>query len=411
MKNISKYLLKDLKVKFVVLGSDENAYGIARILDDNYGIRPMLFCQDTLTATDDSKILQRKVIKNFAKNDIFLDSLIAYAKENKDANLIIIPCGDEYSQLLSKNKEALGKYYKFNIPRLDLNKKLENKIDFYQTCKKMDIPYPKYELIDSPEDLEGLALKFPLILKPNDSISYVKLHFPNKYKVYTIHNAKELKEAVALIYGHGYDGTMLVQEYIPGPSSNQGSLNAYSDKNGKVRMMAYGQTLISDPLPLRIGNHDAIYTKPMPDLFDFYRKKLEDLAYTGFSNIDLKYDPRDKTFKAFEMNLRLPQSHYFMAAGGLNTLDFYIRDLMDLGFEEEVYYHKKTQKIWMNAHPKLLKKYTEPKYHQTIDKLLSNGYVFTINNPHDFSLKRKMRYFRRKYGSIKHYKEYYKEEN
>lgn len=406
MKNLSKDTIKKNNVNFVVLGSDENAYGIARLVNDIYGIKAMLFCQDTLTATDDSKILQRRVVDNFSDRDIFLKTLISYGENNMDKNLFILPCGDEYSKLLSENEDILKKYYKFNIPSAKLNEKLENKIAFYETCEKIGIPYPKYHILNSTKDLKKLDLKFPLILEPNDSISYVKISFPNKYKVYTLYNKKELARVVKLIYQNGYEGTMLVQEYIPGPDSNQASLNAYSDKNGKVRMMVYGQILISDPLPLRIGNHDAIYTKYMPELFDFYKEKLEDLGYTGFSNIDLKYDPRDAKFKAFEMNLRLPQSHYFMAAGGVNVLDFYLRDLLGLGFKDETYYHKETNKIWLNAHPKLLKEYTDPKFHKTIDNLLNNGYVFTIDNKNDFSIKRKMRYFRRKYGSIKHYKNY-----
>ena len=38
MKNISRDIIKKYNVKFVILGSDENAYGIARILNDNYGL-------------------------------------------------------------------------------------------------------------------------------------------------------------------------------------------------------------------------------------------------------------------------------------------------------------------------------------------------------------------------------------
>lgn len=411
MKNISRDAIEKFKVKFVILGSDENAYGIARILNDNYGLISSLFCQKTLSATDDSKILERKVIADFSDEDKFVDSLTYYAKKNSDKSLFLIACGDEYSKLLSNNKEVLSKYYKFNTPSKNLNEKLENKVDFYETCKNLNIPYPKYKLINSTDNLDNLDMNFPLILKPNDSISYVKLSFPNKYKVYTIDNLKDLENTVKTIYDNGYDGDMIVQEYIPGDNSHQGSLNAYCDKNGKVRMMVYGQILISDPLPLRIGNNDAIYTKDANDLFAFYKKILEDLSYTGFVNIDLKYDDRDNLYKAFEMNLRLPQSHYFMAAGGVNVLDFYIRDLLDLGFEEEVYYHKKTNKIWLNAHPSLLKKYTDKKHEKTINKLLKNGYEFTLDNKNDFSIKRKLNYWRRKYGSIKHYKEYFRDDN
>ncbi|MDU1044245.1 MULTISPECIES: carboxylate--amine ligase [Peptoniphilus] len=409
MKNISKDIIKKFKVKFVILGSDENAYGVARILNDNYGLISTVFCQKPLPATDNSKILDRKIINNFSNDKVFVDTMINFAKDNNDSALITIPCGDEYSKLLSNNKDKIKKYYKFNTPSTNLNEKLENKIDFYKSCEEMDIPYPKFTIINNSKEIENLNLQFPLILKPNDSISYVKLSFPNKYKVYTIYDFDELKSVVKTIYDeNNYEGTMLVQEYIPGPASNQASFNVYCDKNAKVRMMVYGQILLADPLPLRIGNNDAIYTKYMPELFDFYKEKLESINYTGFSNIDLKYDPRDNTYKAFEMNLRLPQSHYFMAAGGVNVLDFYIRDLLDLGFEEDVYYHKETSKIWMNAHPKLLKEYTDERYHATIDKLLKNGYEFTINNKKDFSFSRKKTYLKRKYGSIKHYKMYYK---
>lgn len=410
MKNISKDIINKFNIKFVILGSDENAYGVARILNDNYGLKSTVFCQKTLPATDNSKILERFVINNFAKDEVFVKAMKDFAKAHKDNTLITIPCGDEYSQILSRNKDEIKEYYKFNIPSRQLNERLENKIDFYKTCEELSIPFPKYSIIDSLKDLEGLELKFPLILKPNDSISYVKLSFPNKYKVYTVFSLEELKKIVKTIYDNKYDGTMLVQEYIPGDAANQASLNAYCDKNAKVRMMVYGQILLSDPLPLRIGNNDAIYTKYMPDVFDFYREKLEKIKYTGFSNIDLKYDYRDKTFKAFEMNLRLPQSHYFMAVGGVNVLDFYIRDLLDLGFEEDVYYHRETSKIWLNAHPKLLKKYTDKKYHAIADELLKNGYEFTINNKNDFSISREITYLKRKYGSIKHYKNYFRAE-
>ena len=37
--------------------------------------------------------------------------IIKFAEENKDATLITIPCGDEYSKLLSNNKEKIKEYY------------------------------------------------------------------------------------------------------------------------------------------------------------------------------------------------------------------------------------------------------------------------------------------------------------
>ncbi|MBS4883070.1 MAG: carboxylate--amine ligase, partial [Peptoniphilus harei] len=125
MKNISKDILKNLNVKFVILGSDENAYGIARLLNDNYDLISNVFCQKALAATDNSKILKRKIIENFSDDEIFVKEMINFAKENEDATLITIPCGDEYSKLLSNNKEKIKEYYRFNTPSTELNEKLE----------------------------------------------------------------------------------------------------------------------------------------------------------------------------------------------------------------------------------------------------------------------------------------------
>ena len=107
MKNISKDILNKLKVKFVILGSDENAYGIARILNDNYDLISTVFCQKPLPATDNSRILDRKIIKNFSNDDVFVSEMIKFADANKDATLITIPCGDEYSKLLSDRKSVV----------------------------------------------------------------------------------------------------------------------------------------------------------------------------------------------------------------------------------------------------------------------------------------------------------------
>ncbi|MHC5099783.1 carboxylate--amine ligase, partial [Peptoniphilus genitalis] len=115
-------------------------------------------------ATDNSKILDRKVIENFSDNEVFVSEMIKFAEANKGASLITIPCGDEYSKLLSNNKEKIKDYYKFNTPSTDLNDRLENKIDFYNSCEELGIPYPKFAIINSSKEIEGLDLQFPLIL-------------------------------------------------------------------------------------------------------------------------------------------------------------------------------------------------------------------------------------------------------
>ena len=78
MKNISKDIIKKLNVKFVILGSDENAYGIARILNDNYDLISTVFCQKALPATDKSRILDRRIIENFSDDKVFVSEMVKF---------------------------------------------------------------------------------------------------------------------------------------------------------------------------------------------------------------------------------------------------------------------------------------------------------------------------------------------
>lgn len=403
MQNLSIETLKSFNFLPVILGTDINAYSIARTIHENYGIISKLFGAKVLPQTSNSKILDRTVIDTFLENDCFLEVLIDFAKKNSEKTMVLIPCSDAYSELISFNKDILKDYYRFNIPSEELNHKLADKVEFYKSCKEHGIPYPETIYCNSPDDLDYSKLRYPIVAKAADSIRYLQVHFEGKRKAYILDSEEELKKALKDVYANGYTGQMIIQDFIPGDASNTMSMNLYGDKNGVVRMMCLGQILLDDPLPLMIGNNNAIYTVENMELFERYRKFLTEMKYTGYSNIDLKYDYRDNEYKALEMNLRLPASNFFMTTGGLNYIDFYFRDLLDIDFDEDVYYHTKTDKIWLNCAPSLLKKYTSKKHHAKIDELLANGYKYSIWYEEDRNLKRFMLYMKRRLGTLKHF--------
>ena len=51
--------------------------------------------------------------------------------------------------------------------------------------------------------------------------------------------------------------------------------------------------------------------------------------FKGFSNFDIKYDPRDGKYKFFEINTRLGSSSYYVTGAGYNTAEYYVKEWVD----------------------------------------------------------------------------------
>ena len=96
------------------------------------------------------------------------------------------------------------------------------------------------------------------------------------------------------------EDNMIVQDYLPGDDTYMRVLTSYSDKHGKVKMMCLGHVLLEEHTPYGIGNHAVIITEYEPELMEKFKTLLEEIGYKGFSNFDIKYDCRDKKYKAFE---------------------------------------------------------------------------------------------------------------
>jgi D-aspartate ligase len=145
-------------------------------------------------------------------------------------------------------------------------------------------------------------------------------------KVYTAHTQDEAVSIVNAIFGSGYDDAIIIQDFIPGDDSNMRVLSMYSDKNNMVKMACLGRVLLEEHTPKGLGNHAAIITEHMPSLSDGFARMLNDVGYRGFSNFDIKYDIRDNTMRAFEINLRQGRSNYYITASGINIASLLIND-------------------------------------------------------------------------------------
>ena len=413
---MSKDKIGQIRFLPIILGTDANAYGMARAIHQEYGISSICLGKAPLSFTSNSRIVTRILDERMGEDEVLIAHLEKLAAAYPKLPKIIIPCGDGYSAQLSRNREYLAEKFLFNIVPESLQQRLEDKIAFYRTCEEYGLPYPATTVITQADVAGGsvhVPFDYPIALKANDSIEYVGLHFEGKKKAYIISDQDELDRVLSSVYAAGYTGVMVAQDFIPGDCSEMVVLNAYVGRDHKVRMMAMGQCVLDAVLPAEIGNYHALYTADGSAIYQRYRAFLEAVGYSGFANFDLKRDPRDGEYKVFEINLRQGRSSFHMELGECHYLKFLIEDLLkDSAVEntasagKEPYFHTTEGKLWLYVDPWVVRKYVPKSIKHKALQALARGHGYTWWYSKDRSFRRWVWHMRMRISSIKSYMKY-----
>ncbi len=308
----------------VFLGADLNCYNFARAFHEAYGVVSYAFGRYEISATKYSRIINFKTVPDLDNEDTMLRELHAFAKEHRGEKLYLFGCTDDYAAMIIRRKGELSEYIAPS-PSPELYGSIQKKAEFYEICDKFGIPYPATKVLTSPADAHEitadiLGFEYPIIVKPSSSVDYWKYPFDGMKKVYIAATPEEAAAVIAKIYASGYPDKMILQELIGGGDSHMRVLTAFSDKNGKVRAMCLGHTMIEEHTPKGLGNHAAIVTEPVASLplCENIKNMLEACGYTGFSNFDIKYTGEGNDFKVFEINLRQGRSNFYVTSCGMN---------------------------------------------------------------------------------------------
>jgi len=160
--------------------------------------------------------------------------------------------------------------------------------------------------------------------------------------------------------------------------------------------------------PHGIGNHAVILTEYDEGLCQKIKALLEDLHFVGFSNFDIKYDQRDRKYKAFEINCRLGRSNYYVTGSGRNVARLVVEDRIEKQDKElDVV---KNRSLWMMVPKSVAFKFSPKKYHGEMKTLIRSGAVSNSLYYYagDGSLKRRLRLMKNALGHIKRFNKYSK---
>jgi D-aspartate ligase len=319
----------------LILGSDANAYYMARCCYEAYKIKPHLIAQRRLAFTRFSNILTIEYEKNLWNEKDFINTINTYAKKNNDKKILLVSTNESYTELISKNNNKLEKNLIYNLPGIDIIKTLTNKENFYKTYENSNLSFPQTIYFDLKKDkISSIKIKFPLVIKPANVVKYNHISFEGKNKIYKINNQEELKNVLNLIKNSDYDDKLIIQEFIPGDDSYLFDSVVYLNKNSKCKVVSFAQIGMQERTKSMVGNAAVLingfntYDGDVKSQIDNIIKFMENIKYKGFAEIDMKYDARDKKFKVLEINARQGRCSYYLTPLGCNLIEIMVDDLI-----------------------------------------------------------------------------------
>ncbi len=388
---------KETKFLPILLGSDENAYGCARLFYDEYGIKPLLLCAGPLPPTSHSRILIRKVIKNLDTGAVFKGIMEEFlpALKKEAEKLLVIPCSDYYAELVIKNRSLISKYSETPVISEELYHSFCDKIAFYRLCTEMNLPHPETVILTAEELLSApVPFDFPIVIKPRNSnaFSYLHLNMENRKKVYFCKSEEETRETARMLSGASYTEPLAVQRYIAGDKAL--TVNAYCDKDGRVRLIGAASPILEYRSPLLIGNYAALKTVKERAVCNKIIDFLENIGYVGFVNFDLKFDETRNEYLFFELNPRQGRSSYYIHTSGKNLMKALVDDaVLNTPYHGTFYAEK--EGIWSNISTRLLKSVVDGSV------LKNNSVDCALSLWYDFSPMRAYTLLRRDFSSVK----------
>jgi D-aspartate ligase len=328
----------------VILGGDIGAYSLARAFHDAYGVRSTVVSAVRSALVSHSRVLDHVAVPGLRDADTAVTALVRIAEDRRDAGTTVRPLllasADRLVRLVVDHRDRLEGHYVVPYPAAGLLDRVTDKAEFAGLCRDAGVPHPDTAVVDVTDGTrDGSALldlldrqvghlTFPVVVKAASTVHYDTARFEGKRKVFVVGTPADLVALFGRVAASGWRGRFVVQDRIPGGDTGMRILSCFSDREGRVRYASFGHVLLEEHAPTALGNPAAILTDHDEEVAGHARRLLEGIGWTGWSNFDLKLDPRTGQCVFFELNPRLGRSNHYVAAGGLNPVVPYVREFV-----------------------------------------------------------------------------------
>lgn len=365
----------------VILGGDIGTYSLAREFHEQYNVISVVVPSVLTGITRYSRILQARPFAEQSDQKAFSQFVAELGAELSSTGqgtrpLLLLGGADPHIRFIARHAEKFGEHFTIPYVGEELLDRTTGKDAFYQLCRDLNVPFPRtivHDCAPGTADTSALGaalaaegIEFPAIVKPSDGVAWGEAEFTGKKKVHTVASINELEHLVSKASQAGYTDTLVIQDLVPGGDSGMNIATFFSDQNQNVRFASCGNVIVEEHAPGALGNSAAIIAKPNAELVQNGIRILNELGWTGFSMFDVKLDPRDGSYRFFELNPRLGRNHFYISAAGHNVARFYVEEYLEGGLNEPKQFEQSANEHLYTILPlRLLRRYV-PEHQKTL---------------------------------------------
>lgn len=229
--------------------------------------------------------------------------------------------------MLSRNRDRLGKWFRFVVPDPELVEDLVDKARFQTLADRLDLPVPPSKRFHPDDESipSDLGLRFPIIVKPLTRRTDQWSAVAGERKALLMNTVEELRELWPRLAEANV--VALAQELIPGDERSIESYHVYIDDRGEIVGEFTGKKIRT--YPIRFGHSTALEISDAEDVAALGRDLVERMGLRGVAKFDFKRGPDGRLY-LLEVNPRFNLWHHLGAVAGVNLPALVYGDLASL---------------------------------------------------------------------------------